>query len=155
MIGLVPPLSAPLARTSLHSFWDSKYPSTYSLVAASVGSTGSPRLVIRVLWSKSPLTANEVFEQLAGKTKWKFKTVKTLIDRLARKGAVKFVKDGRKHRYYPAVAEADCVATETRSFVRRVYGGIAKPMLAAFLEDADLSAKDISELKEILEQKAE
>jgi predicted transcriptional regulator len=30
-----------------------------------------------------------------------------------------------------------------------------KPMLAAFLEDAELSADDIAELKEILEQKAE
>jgi predicted transcriptional regulator len=28
-----------------------------------------------------------------------------------------------------------------------------KPMLAAFIEEADLSAEDISELKEILEQK--
>jgi len=112
-------------------------------------------LVMRVLWSKSPLAANEVFEQLAGKTKWKFKTVKTLIDRLTKKGAVRFEKEGRRYMYYPAVAQAECVATERRSFVRRVYGGITKPMLAAFLEDAELSAKDVAELKEILEQKAE
>lgn len=112
-------------------------------------------LVMRVLWSKSPLAANEVSEQLAGKTKWKPKTVKTLIDRLTRKGAVRFEKEGRRYRYYPAVAEAECVATARRSFVRRVYGGITKPMLAAFLEDAELSTEDISELKNILEQKAE
>jgi len=112
-------------------------------------------LVMRVLWSKSPQAAQEVFEQLDGKTKWKPKTVKTLIDRLVRKGAVKYQKDGRRYRYYPAVAEAQCVATERRSFVRRVYGGTVKPMLAAFLEDAELSAEDISELKKILEQKAE
>jgi BlaI family penicillinase repressor len=110
-------------------------------------------LVMRVLWSRSPLAANEVFEQLSSKTKWKFKTVKTLIDRLVKKGAVKFEKKGRRHLYFPAVQKAKCVATERRSFVRRVYGGITKPMLAAFLQDADLSAEDISELKEILEQK--
>jgi predicted transcriptional regulator len=28
-------------------------------------------LVMRVLWSESPLAANEVFEELDGKTKWK------------------------------------------------------------------------------------
>ena len=112
-------------------------------------------LVMRVLWSKSPLTANDVFEQLDGKTKWKPKTVKTLIDRLTRKGAIRFVREGRRYKYYPAVAQAECVATETRSFIRRVYGGTMKPMLAAFLEDAELSAEDISELREILEQKAE
>ncbi len=31
--------------------------------------------------------------------------------------------------------------------------GAARPMLAAFLEDAVLSAEDIAELKKILEQK--
>ena len=112
-------------------------------------------LVMRVLWSKSPLAAQEVFEQLDGKTKWKPKTVKTLIDRLVNKGAVKYEKDGRRYLYYPVVGRDECVTTERKSFIKRVYGGITKPMLAAFLEDAELSAEDISELKEILEQKAE
>jgi BlaI family penicillinase repressor len=112
-------------------------------------------LVMRVLWSRSPRAANEVFEELDGKTKWKPKTVKTLIDRLVKKGALKFEKEGRRYRYYPAVGQAECVATERHSFARRVYGGTMKPMLAAFMEDAELSAEDISELKEILEQKAE
>ncbi len=110
-------------------------------------------LVMRVLWSKGPLTANEVVKELTGKTKWKPKTIKTLITRLMKKGAVKFEKEGRKYRYYPAVSQAECVRMERHSFVRRVYGGTTKPMLAAFLEDAKLSAEDISELRKILEQK--
>ena len=112
-------------------------------------------IVMRVLWSKSPLAAQEVFEQLDGTTNWKPKTVKTLIDRLVKKGAVKYEKDGRRYMYSPAVGQDECITTERRSFVRRVYGGITKPMLAAFLEDAELSVEDISELREILEQKAE
>jgi BlaI family penicillinase repressor len=110
-------------------------------------------LVMQVLWSRGVLTANEVVEELAGKTKWKPKTVKTLINRLVKKQAVKFKKEGRKYRYYAAVSKAKCVGTESRSFVQRVYGGAARPMLAAFLEDAQLSAEDIAELKKILEQK--
>ncbi len=110
-------------------------------------------LVMRVLWSNGSLTANEVVKELTGKTKWKPKTIKTLITRLMKKGAVKFEKEGRKYRYYPAVSQAECVRMERRSFVRRVYGGTTRPMLAAFLEDAKLSAEDISELRKILEQK--
>ncbi len=110
-------------------------------------------LVMRVLWSNGSLTANEVVKELTGKTKWKPKTIKTLITRLMNKGAVKFEKEGRKYRYYPAVGQAECVRMERRSFVRRVYGGTTRPMLAAFLEDAKLSAEDISELRKILEQK--
>jgi BlaI family penicillinase repressor len=110
-------------------------------------------LVMRVLWLNGSLTANEVVKELSGKTKWKPKTIKTLITRLMKKGAVKFEKEGRKYRYYPAVSQAECVRMERRSFVRRVYGGTTRPMLAAFLEDAKLSAEDISELRKILEQK--
>lgn len=112
-------------------------------------------LVMCVLWSKSPLAAQDVFDKLDGTTKWKPKTVKTLIDRLVKKGAVKYEKDGRRYMYFPAIGRDECVTTERRSFVRRVYGGISKPMLAAFLEDAELSADEIAELKKILEQKTE
>jgi BlaI family penicillinase repressor len=112
-------------------------------------------LVMRVLWKTSPLTANEIVEKLSGKTKWKPKTIKTLITRLMNKGALQFEKEGRLYRYYPAVSKDECVRMERRSFVRRVYGGINRPMLAAFLEEAKLSAEDILELKKILEQKAE
>jgi len=110
-------------------------------------------LVMQILWTKGVLTADEVVEELASKTKWKPKTVKTLINRLLKKKAVKFKKEGKKYRYYPAVSEAECVDREKRVFVRRVYGGTTRPMLAAFIEDAELSAEDIAELKKILEQK--
>ncbi len=110
-------------------------------------------LVMQVLWSKGPLTANGIVKQLAGKTKWKPKTIKTLINRLVKKGALRFQKEGRKYRYHPAVSESKCVRTETRSFLRRVYRGATKPMLAAFLEDAELSAEDVKEFKKILDQK--
>ena len=77
-------------------------------------------LVMQVLWSKSPLTANEVVKALTGRTKWKPKTIKTLITRLMKKGALKFKKQGRKYMYYPAVSKDECVHMERRSFVRRV-----------------------------------
>jgi BlaI family penicillinase repressor len=99
------------------------------------------------------MTANEIVEELAGETRWKPKTVKTLINRLVKKGAVRFDREGRQYRYHATVSEAECVRKERVSFVQRVYGGTTKPMLAAFLEDAELSSEDIAELKTILDEK--
>ena len=110
-------------------------------------------LVMRTLWSKGALTANEIVKELAGKTKWKPKTVKTLINRLVTKGAVRFEQEARQYRYHPAVGQAESIRKERLSFLQRVYGGTTKPMLAAFLEDANLSAEDIADLKTILDQK--
>jgi BlaI family penicillinase repressor len=109
--------------------------------------------VMQVLWEHGPQTANEVVGALTGEVKWKSRTIKTLISRLVRKGAVKFREEGNKYRYFPAIKESQCIRSETRSFVRRVYQGAMKPALAAFLEDADLSPQEIDELQKILDQK--
>jgi BlaI family penicillinase repressor len=109
--------------------------------------------VMQVLWEHGPQTANEVVNALSSEVKWKSRTIKTLISRLVRKGAVRFREEGNKYRYFPAVKESECIRSETQSFVRRVYQGAMKPALAAFLEDTDLSPQEIDELQRILDQK--
>jgi len=109
--------------------------------------------IMQVLWEHGPQTANEVVNALSGEVKWKSRTIKTLISRLVRKGAVRFREEGTKYRYFPTVKESQCIRSETQSFVRRVYQGAMKPALAAFLEDADLSPQEIDELQKILDQK--
>ncbi len=110
-------------------------------------------LVMQVLWEKGPQTANEIVDELSGEVKWKPRTIKTLISRLVKKGAVKVTEEGYRYRYSAAVDESECVRSETKSFVRRVYQGAMKPALAAFLEDADLSPEEIDELQKILHKK--
>ena len=109
--------------------------------------------VMKLLWAKNPSTANEVVEALSSMTAWKPKTIKTLLNRLVKKKAVGYEKKGREYHYYPLAAQADCVRAESRSFLRRVYGGAMKPMLAAFLESEDLSPEEIKDLKHILDKK--
>jgi BlaI family penicillinase repressor len=90
---------------------------------------------------------------LSGEVTWKPRTIKTLIGRLVKKGAVKVTEEGYRYRYSAAVNEPACVRSETKSFVRRVYQGAMKPALAAFLEDADLSPEEINDLQQLLNQK--
>ncbi|HIJ64625.1 MAG TPA: BlaI/MecI/CopY family transcriptional regulator [Candidatus Hydrogenedentes bacterium] len=108
--------------------------------------------VMRVLWAEAPQTANDVVEALDN-TDWSPKTVKTLINRLVRKGALGFDKDGRVYHYYPLVQEKDCVRAESRSFLQRVFGGAVTPMVAAIIEDEDLTPEEIAELRRILDEK--
>jgi BlaI family penicillinase repressor len=111
--------------------------------------------VMKVLWAGSPRTAKEVIEQLTGAASWKPKTIRTLLNRLVGKKAVDIEKGGREYRYYPVVSESECIKAESRSFIRRVYGGALRPILAAFLESEDLSEDDIEDLKQIIKSKGE
>lgn len=111
------------------------------------------RVVMQVLWSQGSLTANEIIEKLSGKVKWSPRTIRTLISRLLNKHALDFDKEGKEYRYTAVVTEQKCTKHERVSFLKRVYGGATKPMIAAFIEDAKLSKTDITELKAMLEQK--
>ncbi|MBP7050708.1 MAG: BlaI/MecI/CopY family transcriptional regulator [Phycisphaerae bacterium] len=109
--------------------------------------------VMKVLWERSPQTANEIVESLSKKTPWKRETIRTLINRLVRKKAVAFEKKDRQYHFFPLANEADCVRAETNSFLRRVRVTSIEPMLAAFVEGQHLSVEQIMRLRRILDEK--
>ena len=109
--------------------------------------------VMKVLWTESPVSANRIVDKLGKESSWKPKTIRTLINRLVGKKAVGFDRDGRQYMYYPLLSEEECIQQETRSFLRRIRSGAFKPMLAAFLEEENLSREEIEGLKKILESK--
>ena len=109
--------------------------------------------VMKQLWARSPQTGNQIVEALAGQIHWKPKTVKTLLNRLVGKKALGFDRQGREYLYYPLVDRDTCIRDESRSFLKRVFDGAARPMLAALIEGEDLSAHDIKELKRVLDKK--
>ena len=109
--------------------------------------------VMKVLWKTSPMTANDIVRELTGKTPWKRETIRTLINRLVRKKALDFEKKGRQYHFFPLVTKADCIRAETKTFLRRFHGGSIEPMLAAFVEEGQLSPKKIARLRQILDSK--
>jgi BlaI family penicillinase repressor len=110
--------------------------------------------VMRVLWSaREAMTANQVVETLAGKRSWSPRTIKTLLNRLTRKGALRFESRGKVYWYRPKVAQEQCVKEESRSFLARVFGGDSGAMLVHFVKHAKLSPDEIAQLKRILNGK--
>jgi len=109
--------------------------------------------IMRVLWQRSPLGAHEIIEALCQTERWHPKTVKTLLNRLVRKGALDFTQEGRAYCYRPAVPESECASAASKAFLDRVFGGSLKPMLAHFVEHKRLSAKEIKDLKRLLGEK--
>jgi BlaI family transcriptional regulator, penicillinase repressor len=109
--------------------------------------------VMRVIWANSPLTANQVVERLAGRRAWSPRTIKTMLNRLVKKGALAFDTQGNRYLYRPRVSQEQCVRAESRSFLDRVFDGAAAPMLSYFVEQVHLSKEEIAELKRILARK--
>ena len=111
--------------------------------------------VMDAVWeAPSPVTASEVVARLAPpRTGWSPRTVKTMLNRLVNKGALGFRADGKRYLYEPAVTRDACVRAQSRSFLSRVFGGATGAALLHFVEQHDLTAAEIEQLKRVLEQK--
>jgi BlaI family transcriptional regulator, penicillinase repressor len=107
--------------------------------------------VMEVLWEQSPLTAQDVSARLQA-TGWGLATVKTLLSRLAAKGALATAEDGRRYLYSPAVDRAAIAAGESRRLVDRLFGGRATPLVAHLAERGALSPADIAELEALIRE---
>lgn len=109
--------------------------------------------VMKVIWKDNPIMASEIINVLTKKKEWKPKTIKTLLNRLLTKKAIGYEKTGREYNYYPLIEEADFVRTESRMFVKRLFGGSMKPILVSMVENEDLTLEDIDELRKYIMEK--
>ena len=109
-------------------------------------------VVMDVLWSKHPLSSEEVVAALAKSTDWQEPTVKTLLNRLLKKHAIAAVRDGRRYLYRPLLERADYVHSESKGLLDRLFGGRVAPLVAHFSERSKLSKRDIVELKRLIKE---
>ena len=111
-------------------------------------------LVMNVVWATPGIEAAEVISQLAKDNGWSDATIKTMLHRLVKKGALRAEVEGKKYRYRAAVRQNDCVRRASRSFVERVFGGDSVPALLHFIQQAKLSPEEARTISQLLDQKA-
>ncbi len=107
--------------------------------------------VMDVLWLRSPRSAEDVVAELAQSQDWQEATIKTLLNRLLNKGAIRAEKDGRRYLYSPLLKREDWVHGESRSLLDRLFDGRVAPLVAHFSQKGKLGKKDIAELKKLIE----
>lgn len=110
-------------------------------------------VLMQVLWAKSPLSAQEVYDAISRTVDWHPKTVRTLLGRLVTKKALQREKVHGTFRFSPIVSEAACVRVEGDSFLQRCFSGKAMPMLAHFIENESLAPEEIAALRLMLDRK--
>jgi BlaI family penicillinase repressor len=61
-------------------------------------------------------------------------------------------RDGRRYLYSPLLTREQWQAAESRSLLDRVFGGRIAPLLVHFSRNERLTAKDIAELRKLVDQ---
>jgi BlaI family transcriptional regulator, penicillinase repressor len=107
-------------------------------------------VVMEVLWRHGPMRSESVVETLSGQQKWGEATIKTLLNRLLNKGAIRAEKEGRRYVYSPVLTRDDWLSGESKGLLDRLFGGRVAPLVAHFGRHGKLSKKDIAELKRMI-----
>lgn len=105
--------------------------------------------LMKVIWNNggSALYA-EIVGALSDKgMNWTKNTVITLLSRLIEKGLLKTSKIGHRNRYTAIVTANEYQASQTTSFLDKVYEGNAKGLVSTLIQKDLLSAADYEDLK--------
>jgi len=103
--------------------------------------------VMKVLWKRSPLALPELVNAVIAVNNWKYVTVKTLLQRLLKKGAVAQNGTRRNYQYSPLVKEEDYLDSESRNFIERRFNASPSEMLAFFVKRGRITAADLKALE--------
>jgi len=108
--------------------------------------------VMKVLWHRAPQSACDVADALADERDWSLQTVKTLLSRLASKGAISHERNGRSFLYHPILEREDYIADESRRLIDKLFGGRAAPLIAHLAEQEKFSDDDIAAIEQLLKE---
>ena len=116
-------------------------------------------VVMEALWERAPeaggsapeMAAEEIAASVGPARGWTEATVKTLINRLLKKGAIAARKDGRRYLYSPVLERMDYINGESEGFLGRLFDGRLAPLVSHFSEQGKLTAQDIAELRALID----
>jgi BlaI family penicillinase repressor len=109
--------------------------------------------ILKVVWEKQPVTAPDVQEALASEKQWAYTTVKTLMDRMAKKGLLSAQKIRNLYLYTAAISKAEAVKCEVKRTLKRAFNGAFTPMVQFLVEHEQLSEEEFQYLERLVQDR--
>lgn len=115
--------------------------------------TESEIIIMKVIWSKNPISSREIIKTVNIAKDWKPTTVRTLINRLVEKKKVNVKKIGNKNLYYPNISQKEVYESIFDDAVYHICNKSVGDMITYLISSNDLSSKDILNIENALKSK--
>jgi BlaI family penicillinase repressor len=110
--------------------------------------------IMQILWKSGRATAREITESLNASEPIAHSTVQTLLRTLQDKASIDHQVEGRTFVFTPLVQEDKYRRTATRDLLERAFGGNVSSLVAHLLANERLSRKELSELRDLIDERA-
>jgi predicted transcriptional regulator len=78
-------------------------------------------------------------------------TVKTLLNRLVKKGVISYKEGGRRFLYYPLVAKEEFYDTQTHRFLNQFFDGRLSSLVSHFAKHDQLTPEEVTQIKTLID----
>jgi predicted transcriptional regulator len=110
------------------------------------------KTVMEIVWTLGEASVNQVKTKLA-RRKLAYTTVLSVMQKLDKAGWLTHREEGRAYVYRPVVTRAEAGRSSLRQFIDRVCGGDPIAMFQHLLDDQELSADDLAELRKMIDKR--
>lgn len=109
--------------------------------------------VMKVIWIKNEATSSEIIEGLKD-FKWSYNTIRTMISRLEKKGAIKVLKKtGKVYTYKSMVDESKYKNEITMDLIKKLYKNSVKNFIVEYCVANKIDVKEIEDVIKEIEKK--
>ena len=112
--------------------------------------TSAESQIMEALWRAAPLSTEEIVSEVGAAQGWAEGTVRTLINRLLRKKAIRGERDRTRYHYFPVTQRSDYVLSESQGLLDRLFEGEVTPLIAHFARHRALTPEDMKKLKALV-----
>lgn len=103
--------------------------------------------IMKTIWKLGPVPVRAVFEALRKQRKIAYTTVMTMMNILEQKGHLTKEKGDKAYIYKSAKPQQQVIRGMVREFVDRVFNGAAEPLLLHLVQDEQLTAAELDEIR--------
>ena len=106
--------------------------------------------IMRVVWDREPCAAPSVQEALEKERGWAYTTVKTLMDRMVKKGFLDTERIRNLYLYRSAITRSQAQRGEVSKTLKRAFSGSTAPLMQFLLESEPLSEEEYRQLESLI-----
>jgi BlaI family penicillinase repressor len=108
--------------------------------------------IMKVVWANEPCAAGTVQEELVSHKDWAYSTVKTMMDRMVKKGALTTTRIRNLNLFHSAISQNEAKTSELGKMLKRAFDGALTPMMQFLLDEQKFSREELAKLKEMADE---
>lgn len=109
--------------------------------------------IIQMVWEYEPVPAPTVQELLEANRGWSYSTVKTLMDRMVKKGLLTTERIRNLMLYTSAITRHEAQNKEILKTLKRAFEGALTPMMQFLLDSDHITHSELDELEAMIKAK--